>query len=218
MNNFLLHLLDWIYKKKCYFCSNSAESVKMCSNCYADMECSSVSKNRIIEGVDIFCAGVYADNLQKLIRGLKYHNQRDLAHYQAKFMFEYWKKILKTDDSIEVVPVPLYKSREKARKYNHMALVAEEFCKLSGYKLNLEVLTRIKDTKPQYRLNRGERMENLSEAFCVDLGKLSCEKIMIIDDICTTGSTFESIISEFKKYSFDNIVCFATATPFDDNL
>ena len=71
-------------------------------------------------------------NLQKLIRGLKYHNQRDLAYYLAKFMAEYFSKI--TDkDIFEVVPVPIFPKREKKRKYNHMNLVGEEFSFFQDY-------------------------------------------------------------------------------------
>lgn len=94
--------------------------------------------NRIIDGKKVYCAGVYNKNLQKLIRGLKYHKQKDLAYYQAKFMYEYWQKI--TDErGYEVIPVPIFPKREKQRKYNHMNLVGEEFCKLSGNTLNTDI-------------------------------------------------------------------------------
>ena len=93
MKKFLNDLLDWIYKKKCYFCNSSNECVKMCSDCYEEMEHLPVAINREIFGAKIYCAGLYEDNLQKLIRGLKYHQQRDLAYYQAKFMHEFWQDI-----------------------------------------------------------------------------------------------------------------------------
>ncbi len=54
------------------------------------MEFMDVNANRIINGVDIYCAGVYTKELQKLIRGVKYHRQKVLAYYQAKFMYEYF--------------------------------------------------------------------------------------------------------------------------------
>lgn len=213
MKKIITNLLDWIYKKKCYFCGSSKECLKMCSNCYAEMDYLRVQKNREILGVDVYCAGVYENNLQKLIRGLKYHNQRDLAFFQAKFMYEYWQQILNKQDFYQIVPIPLFKTREKSRKYNHMALVAEEFAKLSGYEVNLELVKRVKDTKAQYKLNRAQRMENLSNAFEIKVKDTQNKRILLIDDICTTGSTFESIILELKKNNIDDIVCLATATP-----
>ena len=215
MNKFFENLLDWIYKKKCYFCGKSTECVKMCSECYDEMEHLPVKVNRIIDGKNVYCAGVYEKNIQKLIRGLKYHNQPDLAYYLAKFMYEYWQNV--TDEkNFQIIPVPVFKKREKQRKYNHMTLVAEEFSKFTGYPCNNELIKRVKDTKPQYNLKKLQRMENLKDAFEVNTSKIQPGRILIIDDICTTGSTFEEIISELKKCGIDDIVCLAATTPFGD--
>ena len=215
MKRFLLNLLDWIYKKKCYFCGNSKECVKMCSECYSKLERLPLKVNRIINGKKVYCAGVYEKELQKLIRGLKYHNQPELAYYLAKFMAEYWREI--TDDKdLQVVPVPIYAKRKKQRKYNHMELVGEEFAKLLEIEYNPDLIVRIKDTKPQYNLKKNQRAENLQGAFSVDKTKLKKGKILIIDDICTTGSTFEEMIKELQKGGFDDIVCFTATTPFGE--
>lgn len=209
-------LLDWIYKKKCYFCKNSKESLKMCSKCYEELDFLPACENRNFNGVKIYCAGVYSKNLQKMIRGLKYHKQRDLAYYQAKFMYEYWQK-LGLEGDFEIVPVPIFPKRKKQRKYNHMELVAQEFSMLSGYGTNFNLVSRIKDTKPQYKLNKRQRMDNLSNAFSVNQNFINKNKrILIIDDICTTGSTFEEMIKELNKSDVCDIVCFATTTPFGE--
>lgn len=208
----LLSLLDWIYKKRCYFCRSSKESVEMCQNCYDKMMFLPVGANRAFEGVSIYCAGAYSKELQKLIRGLKYHKKKGLAYYQAKFMYEYWQK-LGQQGGFQVVPVPLHKNRTRKRKYNHMELVAREFCLLAGYELNTDLIRRVKDTKPQYKLTKKERLLNLNGAFDVDKSKLKHGKILVLDDICTTGSTFEEIIKEFKQNDINDIICFATTTP-----
>ena len=215
MKDFFIGLLDWIYKKKCYFCKHSDECVRMCSKCYESLEHLRPEVNRIVQSKNIYCAGVYDKNLQKLIRGLKYHNQRELAKYLAKFMYEYWL-LIDGKSNFQVVPVPIYKTREKKRKYNHMNLVAEEFCNLSGCTLNLDLIKRIKNTKPQYNLKKHERENNLKNAFEVDESNLLTMKILIIDDICTTGSTFEYIIKEFAKHNIFDITCFAATTPFEE--
>lgn len=210
----LSNLLDWIYKKKCYFCRSSKEAVKMCSKCYDDMDFLPVQINRIIEGKKVYCAGVYSKNLQKLIRGLKYHNQKDLAYYLAKFMAEYFSKITDKTD-FEIIPVPIYPKREKERKYNHMNLVGEELARITSNSLNKNLIKRVKDTKPQYKLKRHERLQNLNGAFEVDKSNYTGKTLLLIDDICTTGSTFEEMIKEFAKYGITDIICFAATTPFD---
>ena len=174
-----------------------------------------VQINRIVEGKKVYCAGVYSKNLQKLIRGLKYHNQKDLAYYLAKFMWQYWQK-LDLEGDFQIVPVPIFPKRKKQRKYNHMELVATEFAKMSGYEVNFACIKRVKDTKPQYKLNKSQRMMNLSNAFEVCADKiLPDKKLLIIDDICTTGSTFEEMIKAFNTNGICDIVCFAATTPWE---
>lgn len=215
MKEFLLSLLDWIYKKKCYFCRSSKESVKMCSSCYEELEFLPVQVNRKFNDVNIYCAGVYSKNLQKLIRGLKYHGQRDLAYYLAKFMFEYWGR-LDLNGEYQIVPVPIYPKRKKKRKYNHMDLVAQELSQMTGFPVNSDLIKRVKDTKPQYKLNKAQRMQNLSDAFEVDKSKfIEAKKLLLIDDICTTGSTFEEMIKAFNDVGVYDIVCFAATTPWE---
>ena len=212
MKKFLLSILDLIYKKKCYFCKKSHENSVMCSNCYSSLNKNHLHAQFIYNNVNIYCAGKYEKTMQKLIRGLKYHKQKELAFYQAKFMSEYFDK-LNTNKKYQIIPVPLYSKRQKERGYNHMELVAEEFCKIKGMKLNTKLIKRVKNTKPQYKLNRQERMKNLHEAFSVDKSELIPDlDILIIDDIFTTGSTFESMINELNKNGIYNITCFAAAT------
>lgn len=214
MIKFFDELLDWVYKKKCYFCKSSKESVRMCSDCYDDMDFLPAQISRYVEGKKVYCAGVYCKNLQKLIRGLKYHNQRDLAFYLAKFMAEYFALVTDKKD-FEVVPVPIFPKREKKRKYNHMNLVGEEFCNLTSNILNKDLIKRVKDTKPQYKLKRSERVKNLSNAFKVDKEQYKGKTVLLIDDICTTGSTFEEMIKELEKNGIKDIICFAATTPFE---
>lgn len=214
MKKFFKSFIDLIYKKKCYFCFNSKYSLTMCPECYDKLQFCNFEVNRIIDGVDVYCAGVYTKELQKLIRGLKYHKQKDLAFYQAKFMYEYFQSIdaLK-DKNFELIPVPLHKNRIKSRKYNHMELVCKEFSLLSGFKCNFNLIERIKDTKPQYKLSRAERLGNLQHAFTVNKDFVPQNPVLIFDDICTTGATFEEIIKELKSNGINEIICFATSTP-----
>ncbi len=204
--------LDLIYKKKCYFCGSSKHSLKMCPTCYEEMQYSDFRPNRIINGVNVYSCGVYEKTLQKLIRGLKYHRQKELAFYLARFMYDYWLNINDKRD-FQVIPTPLHKNRIKKRKYNHMELTVEEFCKAAGYSPNYDLIKRVKDTKPQYKLSRKERLFNLSDAFEVDISKNQGKPVLILDDICTTGATFEEMINALRKNGITDIVCMASSSP-----
>ena len=59
-------------------------------------------------------------------------------------------------------------------------------------------------------------MLNLNKAFKVDKSKYKQDtKLLLIDDICTTGSTFEEMIREFNNEGIYDITCLATTTPFE---
>ena len=207
-----MSLIDLIYKKKCYFCGKSKFSVKMCPDCYNELNFADIRVDRIIKGVNIYSCGIYEKNLQKLIRGLKYHKQKELAFYLAKFMFEYYEQ-LNLNKKFQVIAVPLHKNRIKKRKYNHMELVAEEFCRLTGNVPNFELIKRTKDTKPQYKLTRIQRMQNLASAFEVNPQKDLQMPILIMDDICTTGATFEEMITTLQSSGLNDITCIAASNP-----
>jgi predicted amidophosphoribosyltransferase len=96
-----------------------------------------------------------------------------------------------------------------------MQLVAKEFCILSGFEPCFNLIKRVKMTRPQYKLSRNERSENLKNAFKVDKSYYNSDlPILIIDDICTTGSTFESMIYELKLNGIEDITCLATSSPY----
>ena len=216
IKEYLNNLLDFIYRKKCYFCGSSKECVKMCSKCYEELIFSDYKINRELCNTKIYSAGIYEKNLQKMMRGLKYHRQKDLAYYMAKFMWEYFSNLdeYKTNPrKFQVVPVPLHKSRERKRGYNHMELVANEFCNLSGFTPNFELIKRVRNTKPQYKLSFSQKYKNLENAFKSDKTKQLDMPILIIDDICTSGATFTSMINELKKNEINDIICFAASSP-----
>ena len=97
-----------------------------------------------------------------------------------------------------------------------MDLVAQELSQMTGFPVNSDLIKRVKDTKPQYKLNKAQRMQNLSDAFEVDKSKfIKAKKLLLIDDICTTGSTFEEMIKAFNDVGVYDIVCFAATTPWE---
>lgn len=208
MINILKKLLDFIYDNKCYFCSSSKENSIFCSKCYDSVDFLLNKPFKIINGFEVYAVTYYKDVTQKLIRAVKYHNKKDLAFYQAKLMFEYWKKLGFSDENYLVMPVPMFFSKARKRKYNHMDLVCEEFCKLSGYNCDLKSLVRIRETLPQYKLSSKEREKNLKNAFSLLKTNFDAP-ILLLDDISTTGTTIKEI---FKLFEANNIQASALVT------
>lgn len=207
-------LLNLIYIQPCYFCKSSKEDTLLCSKCYGKIHFMPLCEFRIEDGVSVYACTLYEDIIKTLIKALKYYNQKQLSQIMAKLLFEYWNKLNKQGEYI-VLPVPVHSSRIKERKYNHMDLAAEEFCKLTNYKLNKKFLLRIKDTQKQYKLHKQERIKNIKDAFDIN----SKEKIpldaniLILDDITSTGITIKELIKLLKKNGYKNITALALSTP-----
>ena len=89
-----------------------------------------------------------------------------------------------------ILVVPISKSRKKERGYNQSELVAKGISKIISVKIEKNKLYKIKDIPPQSTLNKEQREENVKKAYKVkNIEKIQNKKILIIDDIYTTGNT-----------------------------
>lgn len=207
-------LLDLIYKKRCYVCGSAKENTVLCEDCQKKIRFLPKRVVKTINNVDVYSMTIYTGIIMKLIRGLKYHGQKELAYFHAKLMYDYWKDLDVSNENYVILPVPMHKSREKKRGYNHMLLVAQEFSKLTGYTLIPDLVQRVKNTKPQYALTQKEREKNLEGAFKINtknLKPIKAAKILIIDDIITTGSTISEIISSLRSADYHKVKAFTTS-------
>lgn len=214
MFGILSQLLDLIYKKHCYFCRRTEENTKFCSKCFEKIRFLPSKRLKVINKTDVFSAVVYKDNVIKMIRGVKYHNQKELAYFQAKIMYDYWKSLEISSKTFVIVPVPISNKRKKERRYNHMSLVAKEFAEMTGYDVDESLIIRVKDTRPQYKLSRKERAENLKGAFeavTENFESVSHKNFLIFDDILTTGSTISELTKIFRLCGAQNLTAFTTS-------
>jgi len=217
MNDYIIskikQILDWIYYKKCYFCGKISPKGLICDECFKEIKESLSTRSRLICNVQIFSIATYKDKIQQLIRGIKYHNKREFAYYTALFLYEFWQKTPYLNVDFEIIPMPLHKNRLRKRKFNHAELIAEEFSKLTGYPVNTQLVLRIKDTGPQYKLTKPQRMVNLKGAFEIKKENYSGKNLLLIDDICTTGATMQEMIKSFNKQGIDTLCGLVVSTP-----
>ena len=96
-----------------------------------------------------------------------------------------------------VLPMPLHPNKLKKRGYNQSALIARELCKKYGLMLDESLAVRIKDTKSQRELDRSQRAENMKNAFSAS-GSVKNKRILIIDDVFTTGATMNECAKALK--------------------
>ncbi len=214
MIKFIEKLLNLIYVQPCYFCKSSKEDALLCSKCYKKIHFMPEGVFKRIRNCNVYAATLYDGIIKQLIRDLKYHNKKKLAQVHAQIMFDYFKE-LNLRNSFLIVPVPVHKTRLKERHYNHMNIVADEFAKLTGFNVASDLLIRTKDTKKQFKLTKQERIKNIKNAFELNLNADIPQntKIMIVDDITSTGITIEEIVKVLNKNGYNDIIALTLATP-----
>jgi len=115
-------------------------------------------------------------------------------------------------DNIDIfIPVPIHKKRLMERKYNQSQLLAEEMANKTGKKCIPDFLCKTKHTMPQARLERDQRLKNLSNKFAINQKYLNMLKqyrsmsFAIIDDVVTTGSTVSECTKTLNKAGIRNV-------------
>lgn len=141
----------------------------------------------------------YNDIVRKNIIKYKFRDQAYRYRSFVKFIAKD-KKIcgfLKKYDII--IPVPISKIRKRQRGYNQSELIILEL----GKKVNIQVVTnilyKIRNTKQQSKLNKEQRKNNLKNAYKVKNSEnIKNKKVLIFDDIYTTGGTVEECAKVLK--------------------
>ena len=133
----------------------------------------------------------YEGAAKALVRDLKYR-QRDylgpcLSRVMAAYLCEY---SIPCDHIDMVVPVPLHPARLREREFNQAQVLAKGVARLLGKRLDERLLARSRNTPTQTEREEKERRENVSGAFEVcDAGRVKGAKIILVDDVLTTGAT-----------------------------
>jgi ComF family protein len=134
---------------------------------------------------------VYSEGvLREAVHRFKYDGLTALAEPLGGLMAAHWAQYPIPADV--VVPVPLHAARLRERGYNQAALLASEMARRVGLPVDGETLHRQRATAPQVELGARQRRENVRDAFRCSGTALAGKHVLLVDDVCTTGSTLEA--------------------------
>lgn len=136
-------------------------------------------------------AGLYEEALRHAIHRFKFDNILPLDRPLSHLLDHAWRKNSPEWIPDLLVPVPLHPRRLSQRTYNQALLIAREVGRCREIDVDPHLLVRLRTTAPQAGLTAQERQKNLLGAFALTR-RLSGEKILLIDDVMTTGSTARS--------------------------
>ncbi len=178
----------------CPLCGRPQSSGVLCPGCVGwQAEIDGIRSPFRFEGV-----------IQQAIYHLKYRNLRAIATVLAGFLFNYLKSNPVPGDVL--APAPLHKSRIRERGYNQSGLLVRKLGKLYGLPVIENSLVRHEKSPPQARsANVSERKQNVSGVFSVRDERLCGKKVIVVDDVSTSGATLDACAAVLKESGAESV-------------
>lgn len=194
MNNDIFNnMLNMIFPNICGVCGKLGNSY-ICKRCLKDIELLEYNITDKYLGKafqEHFWIFRYNDKIRNMIVDYKFNDKSYLYRTFVEIIDHDEKAITFLKNADIIIPIPIHKKRYKSRGYNQCCLIANKICnKIDGIEYRDDILIKVKNINPQSALNKKERKENIRGAFYVNkLQDLKNKKILLIDDVYTTGNT-----------------------------
>ncbi len=212
--------VDLIFPRCCEACKEvlvGNEEI-ICTQCRATLprvESDSAAKEAVatkfsgyqeVKEVVSFLSFTKKGKVQNLLHALKYQNKPEVGVLLGKLMAQEMTEKGSFPVADLIVSVPLHKKRLKERGYNQSDAFAEGLSAITGIPWSGSTLARIRYTKSQTGKTKIERQENVKAIFEVpDPQHIRGKRIVLVDDVLTTGATLESCLSVLLRADCDSV-------------
>jgi len=188
-------LIDILERQYCPFCSRPKIVIdgKTCNFC---------KRSKSLNG--LYCAASYNNFIvKKLINQFKYEPYiKELSKPLSSLIVAHLINLDKVENFQDyiLVPIPLHKKKLKKRGFNQAGEVAKELSRILKIPFFDDILIKIKQTTAQMELKKEEREKNIKGIFlCQKPEIIQRKKILLVDDVFTTGSTMEESALILKR-------------------
>jgi len=209
----LTGLLDFLYPPYCLVCDgeisepgqvicrscwlkSSNNGAIFCVNCRKILidtlkcpDCSNSSQ------FPVFCLGHYIPPLKEIIHHFKYHGFSRLGEDLLINLLSPYLEILNKLEIDYTIPIPLDSYREKGRAFNQAAILSDIISRKVNSPFLAGALTKDRRTRDQTKLDILEREKNMKGAFKADTEMLLGKRVLLVDDVITTGATLKEAAS-----------------------
>lgn len=189
----------------CQLCGQPTDSPGLCPAC----------RHRPLAIDGIRSAFLFEGGVRQAIHELKYRHHHSLAATLAGLMADYWRSNPLPADIL--VAVPLHPARLRERGYNQAELLAYALGGMIGLPMMATGLKRVRHTQPQMSLDAADRRGNVQAAFSYqppergDGNPATGRRVLVVDDVCTTGSTLEACSLALKAGGASSVWGFTLA-------
>ena len=196
-----LDTLAWVRDTRCKLCG-----IPMSGMDFQGLTCASCREENLLfdEGRCLF---VMEERSRNLIHDIKYHGARMILRDMPSWIDRSpgFREYL---EGTVLVPVPLHRRRLGSRGFNQSEWIAHAFRKAVGPSVDIvNALKRTKNTPTQTKLDRAQRKANMKNAFALKrkIHLRKKDRIMLIDDVFTTGATLNACAEVLREAGFNRI-------------
>lgn len=180
----------------------SNDAVQFCPDC--------VSKTRgFRQAKAIF---EYSGPIKDAMYRFKYSNRRTMADDFANTALDYHGRWIKQVKPKLIVPVPMFKNKQRKRGYNQAELFARALSKNTGIPVDSDLIIRNRNTTALKLLDPIERRQTLRQAFRGTKRFRHKADILLVDDIFTTGATVDEVIKTLRQAGAGEVYCLFICT------
>ena len=203
-------IINVFYPQICGFCGKKINTRYTCRKCLNIIEYYQeivvISANIENKWYDqLFSALKYNGFLKNKMLAYKFHNYKYLGMTFAELLTHI---ILKYDINADfIIEVPISKERLRERGYNQSAIIAKKVAEFTKIKYQKDILIKTKNNLRQSELDVNKRKENVKDAYSTkNIEKIKNKKIILIDDIFTTGATLNECAKILKQSGAQEVI------------
>lgn len=190
-------------QQSCPLCDRPSPQV-LCPSCWSQLTRCAIPEphQQALPALPVLAWGRYQGPLKQVITALKYDGHPELAEPLGRFLGRCWQQSPLTGRSPLIVPIPMFREKERQRGFNQAVLIARAFCRHTGLSLVPQGLVRQRATVPQFGLGLEARQHNLAGAFVLGSSfqrQRPQRSVLLLDDIYTTGTTVQAAATELRR-------------------
>jgi ComF family protein len=213
--SFLSNLLHTLYPNQCPYCEIGIKyNMLFCSDCEKNLNYDGYVKEfktRLNQNFACLSVFKYEGNVKNAVLRYKFAKRRDYGEKFSKLMANCLNKKINTANFDIITSVPMDKIKIKKRGYNQSQELAEKLSKFINVKYK-QTIRKIKKNSEQHTLSGKDRRKNCRGIYeIIDPSFIKNKKILICDDVVTTGSTLSECIISLKRAQITEVFCVTLA-------
>lgn len=183
--------IPYIKEPACKKCGKQLEDERQeyCSGCGR-------KRHHYMQGKAVFS---YYEEMKLSMYRFKYANRREYADFYAKEAAERYGNWLAARGIEVIIPIPMFAGKKRSRGYNQAEVFGICLGRETGIPVEKKVVCRVKNTTPQKELNEKQRKDNLKGAFQVRANIVKYKRVLLVDDIYTTGTTINAVAELLRQ-------------------